>query len=103
MTNEKLIARLREQAEWADANIWEVPLTLPDDLRMAANLIESLTNPTGIDELGLSTRAYESLYRRGYRLAREIMGFTVEEFTKIPGIGKGTAQEIFEKVKEAMK
>lgn len=103
MTNEKLIARLREHAEWADADIFEVPITLPDDLRQAANLLESLTSPTGIDELGLSTRAYESLYRRGYRLAREIMGFSVEEFAKIPGIGKGTAQEIFEKVKEAMK
>lgn len=103
MTNEKLIARLREHAEWADANIWEVPLTLPDDLRQAANLIENLTSPTGIDELGLSTRAYESLYRRGYRLAREIKGFSVDDLVKIPGIGRGTAQEITEKVEAALK
>lgn len=36
----ELIENLREYAEWADANIWEVPLMLPDYLRQAADLIE---------------------------------------------------------------
>lgn len=43
MTDEELIKELREDAEWADANIWEVPIFLPDALRMAANRIEELT------------------------------------------------------------
>lgn len=103
MKSEVLIARLREHAEWAEANIWEVPISLPSELREAADLLENLTSPTGIDELGLSTRAYESLCRRGYRLAREIKGFSVDDLVKIPGIGRGTAQEITEKVEAALK
>lgn len=43
MTKEELISRLREHAEWAEANIWEVPISLPDDLREAADAIEELT------------------------------------------------------------
>lgn len=44
MTDEELIQELRENAEWADANIWEVPIFLPDALRMAADRIEAMTN-----------------------------------------------------------
>lgn len=40
MSECELIKNLREYAEWADANIWEVPLMLPDYLRQAADLIE---------------------------------------------------------------
>lgn len=39
-TREGLIATLREYAEWAEANIYEVPITLPDDLRAAADMLE---------------------------------------------------------------
>ena len=42
MTKEELIERLREHAEWAEGNIWEVPITLPDDLLAAADAIEEL-------------------------------------------------------------
>ena len=35
-----LIEALREDAEWADATIWEVPITLPDHLRQAADELE---------------------------------------------------------------
>ena len=41
MTNEALIASLREYAEWAEANIWEVPINLPDVLNRAAEVIEA--------------------------------------------------------------
>ena len=34
------IGELRDLAEWAEANIWEVPITLPDVLRQAADIIE---------------------------------------------------------------
>lgn len=36
-----LVNDLREYAEWAEANIWEVPITLPDVLSTAAEVIES--------------------------------------------------------------
>lgn len=39
-TREGLIAMLREYAEWAEANIYEVPIMLPDDLRTAADMLE---------------------------------------------------------------
>ena len=44
MTDEvkKLIPALREDAEWAEANEWETPITLSDNLKAAADLIESL-------------------------------------------------------------
>lgn len=45
MPLDELIATMREYAEWADANIWEVPIMLPDVLREAAEVIEQMTEP----------------------------------------------------------
>ena len=42
MEYEELLQRLREHAEWAEANIWEVPITMPDDIREAGQTIEAL-------------------------------------------------------------
>jgi hypothetical protein len=40
-SSRKEIAKtLREYAEWADANIYEVPIMLPDNLRKAADMLE---------------------------------------------------------------
>lgn len=39
-TREGLIAMLREYAEWAEANIYDVPIMLPGDLRAAADMLE---------------------------------------------------------------
>lgn len=100
MGNEVLISKLREYAEWAEGFCWDVPIDLPETLKAAAGLLEKLTDPTGIDELGLSTRAYSALYRRGFRLLREIKNMSVDDLAKIPGIGVGTAKEIMEKIKE---
>lgn len=36
----ELVKRLREYAEWAQANEWEVPLCMADDLEAAAKRIE---------------------------------------------------------------
>ena len=38
----ELIKELREDAEWAEANEWEVPIMLSDHLRMAADIIEGV-------------------------------------------------------------
>ena len=100
MNNDVLIIRLREHAEWAEENLWEVPITLPDDLKAAADALEKLTSPMTISELGLSTRAYCGLYRRGITLVRDAAKLTEDELAKIPGIGVGTAKEIIEKIKE---
>ena len=40
LSHEEIAATLRECAEWADANIYEVPIMLPDDLRAAADMLE---------------------------------------------------------------
>lgn len=100
MTNEALISSLREYAEWAEANIWEVPINLPDVLNRAAEVIEAATNPMGIEELGLSVRAYNGLYRWNLRLVREVAKLNEDELLKVPGIGRGTAKEIMEKIRE---
>lgn len=103
MKNEVLIARLREYAEWAEANIWEVPIILPDVLKEAADFIEKAANPATIDELGLSVRSYNALYRWNVRLVRDLAKMDEAALVKIPGIGKGAAKEIMEKLKEAYK
>lgn len=40
MKTDELVNRLREYAEWAQANEWEVPLCMAEDLDEAAKRIE---------------------------------------------------------------
>ncbi len=42
MTTEELVNDLALEAEWASANIWEVPILLPDHLMEAAHRLVSL-------------------------------------------------------------
>lgn len=46
MTDQELIKALREDAEWAQTNEWETPITLSDNLTAAANRIEALLKET---------------------------------------------------------
>ena len=41
MRDTNLVNALREHAEWAQANEWETPITLGDDLAEAADRIEA--------------------------------------------------------------
>ena len=41
MNDQDLVNALREHAEWAQANEWETPITLGDDLTEAADRIEA--------------------------------------------------------------
>lgn len=41
MNDQDLVNALREHAEWAEANEWETPITLGDDLTEAADRIEA--------------------------------------------------------------
>ena len=42
MTPDEIIRALRENADWCDANEYEIPLCMGDNQREAADLIESL-------------------------------------------------------------
>ena len=42
MTADEIVKALRENAEWCDANEYDVPLCMGDNQRAAADLIESL-------------------------------------------------------------
>ena len=42
MTPDEIVNALRENAEWCDANEYDVPLCMGDNQRAAADLIESL-------------------------------------------------------------
>lgn len=41
-TDRDIVEELRFLGEWAEANIWEVPIMLPSTLREAANIIEEM-------------------------------------------------------------
>jgi hypothetical protein len=41
MRDTNLVKALREHAEWAQANEWETPITLGDDLTEAADRVEA--------------------------------------------------------------
>ena len=55
------VKSLRENAEWADGNIWEVPIMLPDNLRQAADAIEELQKRVELE--------YQSGFADGQRAA----------------------------------
>lgn len=42
MTNEQLIAKLTEYAEWCDENEWEIPIDMGDLLREAAQKVRDM-------------------------------------------------------------
>ena len=50
LTNTELATRLRENAEWCDANEWEIPICMGDDQREAADRLEAMAKR--LDELG---------------------------------------------------
>lgn len=61
---EELLKALRENAEWAEGNIWEVPIMLPDNLKQAADAIE---------ELQAYADLYKELTEKGQTVARKLI------------------------------
>lgn len=57
--HEKLIEALREHAEWAHANEWEVPITLDVDLDEAAKVIEQQEKNIGQLKCKLESAMYD--------------------------------------------
>ena len=39
-SHEEIAETMRKYADWADANIYEVPIMLPGDLRTAVDMLE---------------------------------------------------------------
>lgn len=70
----KLVEALREDAEWAHANEWEIPITLGDHLREAADMIEHLDEENaGLDILLTSAQsAAETWQRRAEAAERDL-------------------------------
>lgn len=50
MTNEQLIAKLTEYAEWCDANEWEIPIDMGDLLREAATRLPTTCQDCKLDK-----------------------------------------------------
>ena len=98
MTNEELIRTLREYADWADGNEWEVPLMLADHLRQAAEKLEQVKayEDTGLtpEEIGRVVDAYgrgqtlrtESALRLG--MVRDIRTDRLRELAKADKDGR---------------
>lgn len=61
---EGLVKALRENAEWAEGNIWEVPIMLPDNLKQAADAIEELLAYADL---------YKGLTEKGQTVARKLI------------------------------
>lgn len=59
MNDQDLVNALREHAEWAQANEWETPITLGDDLVKAADRIEAQAKE--IEKLRAQLRHLEEL------------------------------------------
>lgn len=59
MNDQDLVNALREHAEWAQANEWETPITLSDDLAEAADRIEAQAKE--IENLRAQLRHLEEL------------------------------------------
>lgn len=59
---EKQVKALWENAEWAEENIWEVPIMLPDNLKQAADAIEELQKRVELE--------YQSGFADGQRAAK---------------------------------
>lgn len=57
-------------------------------------------NNNSIEDLGLSVRAYNCLYRTGIRKLNEITDMTESELMSVRNMGKKTVEEITKKLEE---
>lgn len=61
--SDKLTTRLREHADWCDANEWEIPICMGDDQREAADLIEGLQAQLAESRRRERVAAEDSIFR----------------------------------------
>ena len=68
------------------------------DLSEKENLTEDNLNDT-IDELDIPKRVHGVLRKLGYRKVKDIVGFTEEDFSGMQGMGRGSRNQVLEKLK----
>lgn len=78
---DELIKTLREHAEWAEANQWEVPITLSDDLMEAADELEKAREIVVLWDMYGGSEGITDAFER----AEKARWITVEERLPEPG------------------
>lgn len=98
----QLIDDLREYAEWAEANIYEVPIMLPDHLKEAADAIEKLKEQVQHLEASrdMFKMAFENEKKENAQLRKEREWIPVterlpENYTAVLAFNGGCVLELF--------
>lgn len=74
MDNKSLIENLRDYREWAESNIFEVPIDLPDVLSEAADVIENMGK-----HIEILQQEMETCRKRAERLADVVISLVEKE------------------------
>ena len=101
MNYKKLCEALRENAEWCDANEWEIPICMGDNQRDAADAIQYLLD--GADEVNQALReqieANERLTAENERLSRPTLSQLRRERIQLMGENEKLKAELERKNK----
>lgn len=101
MNYKKLCEALRENAEWCDANEWEIPICMGDNQRDAADAIQYLLD--GADEVNQALReqieANERLTAENERLSRPTLSQLRRERIQLMGQNEKLKAELERKNK----
>lgn len=89
MKRAKLIARLRELADYADPREWDLPLDLADILREAADALETPPWIPVEEDLPTTYKTVLISYRDDYAHPQTALGFLspANEFLSVPFVG----------------
>lgn len=74
MSNKEVIENLRDYREWAESNIFEVPIDLPDVLSEAADVIENMGK-----HIEILQQEMETCRKRAERLADVVISLVEKE------------------------
>ena len=92
LTNAELAARLRDNAEWCDANEWEIPICMGDDQREAANRLEAMEKELEKGKIGSSFNDFlkeQGTYEETTeRAVKRVLAYQLEVAMKEGGLTK---------------
>lgn len=74
MSNKEVIESLRDYREWAESNIFDVPIDLPDVLSEAADVIENMGK-----HIEILQQEMETCRKRAERLADVVISLVEKE------------------------
>ena len=106
MNKLELITELKRLALILETGEKALPKRTPAVLRQAAAIIEDgmkKKKTTPLCDIGLSVRAYNALYRLGIRTLEDLKPKSLSELMRIPGLGAGSAAEIYDTVERYTK